>query len=229
MVGCGIRSSSAMVKKDGKEDGSRAGLISKGTGLSYAEVLRSGSVPVVSGRKSRMRAPLEEPCDLDLFPILRRDIPEDYRTAVDCSLLESIAVDPPDLGKSLCPLGKQSSPGCSARGKVASTKGFNLNSNLYTGKNMRNRFYLALGRVVGIFLGRGSRSILGLKHKGLLPMKRSFRIGLGRNVLVFAWPAFCRNLVFPVRRVTSRCQRQRCFYFVLLLGVWRLPRQMPLR
>jgi hypothetical protein len=43
MVGCGIRSSSAMVKKDGKEDGSRAGLISKGTGLSYAEVLRSGS------------------------------------------------------------------------------------------------------------------------------------------------------------------------------------------
>jgi len=204
MVGCGIRSSSAMVKKDGKEDGSRAGLISKGTGLSYAEVLRSGSVPVVGGRKSRMRAPLEEPCDLDLFPILRRDISEDSRTAVDCSLLESIPVDPPDLGK-------QSSPGCSARGKVASAKGFNLNSNLYTWKNMRNRFYLALGRVVGIFLGRGSRSILGLKHKGLLPMKRSFRIGLGRNVLVFAWPAFCRNLVFPVRRVTSRCQRQRCF------------------
>jgi hypothetical protein len=186
-----------MVKKDGKEDGSRAGLISKGTGLLYEEVLRLGSVPVVGGRKSRMRAPLEEPCYLDLFPILRRDIPEDSRTVVDCSLLESIPVDPPDLGKSLCPLGKQSSPGCSARGKVASAKGFNLNSNLYTWKNMRNRFYLALGRVVGIFLGRGSRSILGLKHKGLLPMKRSFGFGIGRKGFGFCMACFLPKSSVP--------------------------------
>jgi hypothetical protein len=188
---------SALVKKDGKEDGSRAGLISKGIGLSYAEVVRSGSVPVVGGWKSRMRASLEEPCDLDLFPILRRDILEDSPTAVDCSLLESIPVDLPDLGKSLCPLGKQSSSGISARGKVASAKGFNLNSNLYTWKNMRNRFYLALGRVVGIFLGRGSRSILGLKHKGLLPMKRSFGSGLGRKRFGFRMACFLPKSSVP--------------------------------
>lgn len=114
MVGCGLRSSSALVKKDGKEEGPRAGLVSKGTSLSYAEVLRLVLVPVVGGRKPRTRAPLEEPCTLDLFLILRRAVPEDPRTMVDCSLLESIPVDPPDMDKSLCSLGKQRSLGCSA-------------------------------------------------------------------------------------------------------------------
>lgn len=75
-----------------EEVGPSLGLASKGTGPSFAEVLRSDSVSVakelhiVGGHHSGMRVSLEKPCALNLLPAVRF-VEEDPRSVVDCSLL----------------------------------------------------------------------------------------------------------------------------------------------
>lgn len=70
------------------------GLASKGTGPSFAEVLRSDSVfvakelHIVGGHHSRMRVSLAKPCALNLLPAVRF-VEEDPRSAVNCSYMES--------------------------------------------------------------------------------------------------------------------------------------------
>jgi hypothetical protein len=89
---------------------------------------------------------LAEPCALDLLPVLRSVVLEDPRTAVDCTESELIPVDPMDMAKSLCLLGKQQTPTCCfARGKLASAKGSSFNLNLRTWSKMLVGFNLAMG------------------------------------------------------------------------------------
>lgn len=166
MVGCRFGSSAAMVKKDGKGEGLRLGLVSKGSRPSYAEVLRSNAVSVVGGRQPKMRAPLAELCAFDLLPVLSSAVLEDPRRAMDCSFLEPIPVAPMDMGISLCPLCKKRSPAHhSARGKVASKKGFNLNSNLHTWRKLLIGFKLVLGEWWGSFWVRSQVPVWASKTK----------------------------------------------------------------
>jgi len=174
MVGCGSGSSDATVKQGGKEEGKMLGLTFERMGPLFAAVVRSASVliarmmPIVDGRHTRLRASLEEPCALDLLLVMRIVDRQALNTAVDCSVLEIPPFDPMDMGKPLCPLGKQqNTTSFLARGAAVSARGFCLNLNLRTWSKMLVSFNLALGWVVGKLLGRFAEPDLGLNAQRL--------------------------------------------------------------
>jgi hypothetical protein len=161
-VGCGSFSSDAFIQ-GGKEEGNRLGSTFVSLGSSFAAVVSSASSSVVKatpfegGRHLRMRAPMEEPCALDLLPGVRSGEIEASRPAVDCSLLEIPPFDPLVMGSPLCPLGNQQVDAC-----LSSC----LNLNLCTWSKIFVSFKLALGRVFKKFLGCLAGSDLGFKRKG---------------------------------------------------------------
>jgi hypothetical protein len=135
-------------------------------GPSFAEVLRSvpaiaaKELSIVGGGRSRSRASLPEPCELDLLPTVWY-AESVQRTTVDCFSLESHQLNLLDKDRFLCPQGKKR-PSCS-----------NLKierSRLRTWRKMGSGFFLALGRAVRNLLDRFAGS--GLSHKS-----SGFRVG----------------------------------------------------
>jgi len=159
------------VKQGGKDEGDRLGFTCERMGPSFVVAVRSvldlvaKMMPIVGGRHPRFRAPLAEPCALDLLPMMRIANSEAPRSAVDCSVLEMRQVplfDPLVMGNSLCPLGKQQiEASFSARGEANSARS-RLNLNLRMWSKMFVSFNLAMGRDVGKLLGRFAGSGLGL-------------------------------------------------------------------
>jgi hypothetical protein len=158
-VGSGSGSSSSSEKKEVKVVQPSMGLAPKWTGPFFVEVLRSvpaiaaKELSIVGGGRSRSRASLPEPCELDLLPMEWR-AESVQRSAVDCFSVESHQLNLLDKDRPLRPLGKKR-PSCS-----------NLNierSRLRTWRKLGTGFFLALGRAVRNLLDRFARS--GLSRK----------------------------------------------------------------
>jgi hypothetical protein len=105
-VGCGSGSPSVSVKDEGKEEVAKLGLVPHWKGPSFVEVLRSGTVPITGGSRSKLSAASAEPCALDLLLSLRHE-EEEFRSVVDCFSLESPSSELLDIDKPFCPLGKK--------------------------------------------------------------------------------------------------------------------------
>jgi hypothetical protein len=128
-------------------------------GTSFAEVLRSvpaiaaKELSIVGGGRSRSRASLLEPCELDLLPtVWHAEFVQ--RTVVDCFSMESHQLNLLDKDRPLRPQGK-TRPSCS-----------NLKierSRLRTWRKLGTGFFLALGRAIRNLLDRFARS--GLSRK----------------------------------------------------------------
>lgn len=163
MVGCELRSSTALEQKVGKVEGTSLGLATKWTGLSFVKVLRSKPITAVKkvsnvgDLPSKLRDSPADPCD---FLLVMRFAEEDQRTTVDCYSLESPPLDPLDKDHNHRPLGKKSLPSSNLNFKY---------SNLRTWKQLVISFKLAMGRAAGKFLGRFFGSSLGWKHTGIGP------------------------------------------------------------
>jgi hypothetical protein len=111
-VGSGSGSSSFSEKKEVKAVQSSLGLAPKWTGPSFAEVLRlvpaiaAAELSIVGGGRSRSRASLPKPCELDLLPTVRH-AESVQRTTVELHQLNLLDKDRP-----LRPQGKKR-PSCS--------------------------------------------------------------------------------------------------------------------
>jgi len=116
-VGSGSGSSSSSEKKEVKAVQPSLGLAPKWTGPSFEEVLRSipaivaKELSIVGGGRSRSRASLLEPCELDLLPTVWH-AKFVQRTAVDCFSVESHQLNLLDKDRPLRPQGKKR-PSCS--------------------------------------------------------------------------------------------------------------------
>jgi hypothetical protein len=93
-------------KNDGKEEEAKLGLAPYWKGPSFVEVLRSVTVPIAGGSRSRLRALSTETCVLDLL-LLVRHAEEDLRKAVDYFSLESPLLELLDKNRLIRPLGKK--------------------------------------------------------------------------------------------------------------------------
>jgi hypothetical protein len=150
LVGSGSGSSSSSDKKEVKAVQLSLGLAPKWTGPSFAEVLRSipaiaaREFSIVGGGRSKSRASLSEPCELDLLPTVWH-AKFVQRTAVDCFSVESHQFNLLDIDRPLRLQGKKR-PSCS-----------NLKierSRLRTWRKLGTGFFLALGRAVRNLLDR---------------------------------------------------------------------------
>jgi len=116
-MGSGSGSSPSSEKKEVKVVQSSLGLAPKWTGPSFAEVLRlvsaiaSKELSIVGGGRSRSRALLPEPCELDLLPTVWH-AKSVQRTTVDCFSVESHQLNQLDKDRPLRPQGKRR-PSCS--------------------------------------------------------------------------------------------------------------------
>jgi len=138
------------------------GLAPKWTGPSFAEVLRSvpaiaaKELSIVGGGRSRSRASLPEPCELDLLPT-GWSAESVQRSAMDCFSVELHQLNLLNKDRPLRPLGK----------KRTSCSNLNIErSRLRTWRKLGTGFFLALGRAVRNLLDRFARSGLSRKSFG---------------------------------------------------------------
>jgi len=161
-VGSESGSSSSSEKKEVTVVQPSLGLALKWTGPSFAEVLRS--VPAIAAKelsivghsRSRSRASLPKPCELDLLPTVWH-AESVQRTAMDCFSVDSHQLNLLDKDRPLRSQGKKR-PSCSNL-KIERLR-------LRTWHKLGPGFFLALGRAVGNLLDRFAGSGLSRKSSG---------------------------------------------------------------
>jgi hypothetical protein len=144
------------VNNEGKEEEAKMGMFPCWKGPSFVEVLRSGSLPFVGGRHSRLSAMLAETCVLDFLPSVRH-AKDDLRTAVDCFSLESPPLELLNKYRLICPLGKKLLSHSNLKfefSKRLTWRKLGIRSNLALGRAVRN--------ILDCFVGTG----LGRKRSG---------------------------------------------------------------